>query len=67
MSDKLGISSTVELVKDTKTVQEVDNTASLLVRTIHAVLTPLEQWVMHKEYNIQETKNYWNTNFKISQ
>ncbi len=56
MSDKLGISSTVELVKDTKTVQEVDNTASLLVRTIHAVLTPLEKWVMHKEYNIQETK-----------
>lgn len=56
MSDKLGISAAVELVKDTKTVQEVDNTTSLLVRTIHAALSPLEKWVMQREYNIQETK-----------
>ncbi|MBE6648151.1 MAG: DUF4393 domain-containing protein [Ruminococcaceae bacterium] len=56
MSDKLGISATVELVKETKTVQEVDNTASLLVRTIHAALSPLEKWVMQREYNLQETK-----------
>ena len=56
MSDKLGISDTIKLVTDTKTVQEIDNTASLLVRTIHAVLSPLEKWVMQKEYNMQETK-----------
>lgn len=56
MSDKLGISDTIKLVTDTKTAQEIDNTASLLVRTIHAVLSPLEKWVMQKEYNMQETK-----------
>ena len=53
MSD---ISEKFELVKNMQVVKEADHTASLLIRTINAVLSPLEQWVMQREYNIEETK-----------
>lgn len=53
MSD---ISEKLEMVKDMQVVKEADHTAALLIRTINAVLSPLEQWVMQKEYNIEETK-----------
>jgi hypothetical protein len=53
---KLGIAEVMKEVKDTKTVTEVDTTSALLVRTIHAALSPLEKWVMQKEYNLAATK-----------
>ncbi|MCI5510993.1 MAG: DUF4393 domain-containing protein [Eubacterium sp.] len=52
----LGIAEVVKEVKDTKTVAEVDTTSALLVRAIHAALSPLEKWVMQKEYNLAATK-----------
>lgn len=52
----LGVADVIKEVKDTKTVSEADATSALLVRAIHAALSPLEKWVMQKEYNIAETK-----------
>ena len=52
----LGIAEVVKEVKDTKTVAEVDTTSALLVRAIHAALSPLEKCVMQKEYNLAATK-----------
>lgn len=52
----LGISDVIKEVKDTETVKEADKTTALLVRAIHAALSPLEKWVMQKEYNLAETK-----------
>ena len=37
--------------------KESGKTAALLVRAINAALSPLEIWVMNKEYNVAETKN----------
>lgn len=36
--------------------KESGKTAALLVRAINAALSPLEIWVMNKEYNVAETK-----------
>lgn len=55
MIDKSEGLATAELIMKTKTGQEIDNTASVLVRTIRAVLAPLEKWVLYREYSIQET------------
>lgn len=52
----LGVADVIKEVKDTKTVSEVDATSALLVRAIHAALSPLEKWVMQKEYNLATTK-----------
>jgi len=52
----LGVAEVVNEVKDTKTFLEADNTSALLVRAIHAALSPLEKWVMQKEYNLAVTK-----------
>lgn len=52
----LGISDTIKELKDTSTVKETDKTTALLVRTIHAALSPLEKWVLQKEYNLSATK-----------
>lgn len=52
----LGIADLIKEVKDTKTVTEIDETSSLLIRAIHAALMPLEKWVMQKEYNIAATR-----------
>lgn len=60
MSEKtdvnLGISDTIETIKDTCTIKEADKTTALVVRAVHAALSPLETWVMQKEYNIEKTK-----------
>lgn len=61
MSDKslsinVGVSEVVKEVKDTETVEALDQTSSLVIRAIHAALSPLEKWVLQKEYNIEETK-----------
>lgn len=61
MADKffevsLGISDVFKEVKDTETVKEADKTTALLVIAIHAALSPLEKWVMQKEYNLAETQ-----------
>lgn len=52
----LNVADVVKEVKDTKTVTEVDATSALLIRAIHAALSPLEKWVMQKEYNIAATR-----------
>lgn len=52
----LEVSEVVEKLQSTETVNEIDKTASLLVRTIHAALNPLEKWVLQREYNLTETK-----------
>ena len=52
----LGIGEVIKEVKDTKTVEEVDKTSALVVRAIHVALSPLEKWVLQKEYNLAETK-----------
>lgn len=61
MSDKslninLGASKVVKEIKDTKTGEAIDCTSSLVIRAIHAALSPLEKWVLQREYNIEETK-----------
>ena len=52
----LGVAEVIKEVKDTETVVEVDKTSALVVRAIHAALSPLEKWVLQKEYNLAETK-----------
>ena len=52
----LGVGEVVKEIKDIKTVEEVDITSALVVRAIHAALSPLEKWVLEKEYNLAETK-----------
>lgn len=52
----LGIGDVIKEVKDTKTIAEADKTSALVVRAIHAALSPLEKWVLQKEYNLAETK-----------
>lgn len=52
----LGIGETIEKLKETKTFAEADNSVSLVVRAINAALSPLEKWVLHREYSVAETK-----------
>lgn len=52
----LGVGDVIKEVKETKTIEEVDKTSALVVRAIHAALSPLEKWVLQKEYNVAETK-----------
>lgn len=52
----LGVGEVIKEVKDTKTIEEVDKTSALVVRAIHAALSPLEKWVLQKECNLAETK-----------
>lgn len=52
----LGISETIEAIKDTETAISADKTSSLVIRAVHAALSPLENWVLQKEYNIEKTK-----------
>lgn len=52
----LGVADVVKEVKDTKTVAEIDTTSALLIRAIHAALSPLEKWVIQKEHNLTVTK-----------
>ncbi len=61
MSDKsvninVGVSELVKEIKDTETVEAIDQTSSLVIRAINAALSPLEKWVLQREYNIEETK-----------
>lgn len=59
----LGVGEIVKEVKDTKNIEEVDKTSALVVRAIHAALSPLEKWVLQKEYNLSETKCDFNSGF----
>ena len=43
-------------VKSTKTFEAIDSTAALVVKAVHAAFTPLEKWVLQREYNLEETK-----------
>ncbi len=52
----LGVGEIVKEVKDTKTIEEVDKTSALVVRAIHAALSPLEKWVLQKEYIFQKQR-----------
>jgi hypothetical protein len=52
----VGIADVVKEVKETKTVDAIDKTSALIVRAIHAALSPLEKWIIQKEYNLAETK-----------
>lgn len=52
----LGIADVIEKVSDTETVKQADKTTGLLIRAVHAALSPLEKWVIHKEYNIEATR-----------
>lgn len=56
LSIDLGVAEVVKEAKETKTVEAVDETSALMVRAIHAALSPLEKWVIQKEYNLAETK-----------
>ena len=49
-------STLVKEIGSTDTVKEIDKTSALVVRAIHAALSPLEKWVIQKEYNLAETK-----------
>ena len=51
-----GFGDVVESVKDTKTFEEADKNTALIVRAINAALSPLEIWVLGKEYNVAKTK-----------
>lgn len=52
----LGIGETIDKLKDTKTFAEADKSASLVVRAINAAFSPLEKWILHREYSVAETK-----------
>ncbi len=52
----LGIADVIEKVSDTETVKQADKTTGLLIRAVHAALSPLEKWVIYKEYNIEATR-----------
>lgn len=56
MEINMGIANVIETVKETETVKQADKTTALVVRAVHAALSPLETWVMQKEYNIEKTK-----------
>ena len=51
----LGVADVIKEVKETKTVSEIDKTTALLVRAIHAALSPLEKWVAQRESNLTAT------------
>lgn len=55
-SVSLRVGEVIKEVKETQTVEEVDKTSALIVRAIHAALSPLEKWVIQREYNLAETK-----------
>lgn len=50
------ISDTIQEVKDTKSFSETDKTTALIPRAIRAALSPLEKWILQKEYNLAETE-----------
>lgn len=52
----LGLGEAIDKVKDTKTFSEADKSGSLIIRAINAALSPLEKWILQKEYNVAETK-----------
>ena len=52
----LGLGDTIETLKDTKTFTEADNSISLVIRAINAALSPLEKWILYREYSLAETK-----------
>lgn len=52
----LGVAEVIEKVKDTETVNQADKTTALLIRAVHAALSPLEKWALQRESNIEETR-----------
>ncbi|EGC02013.1 DUF4393 domain-containing protein [Ruminococcus albus] len=59
MSDKKKSSSiekTIDTIKETRTFEEADKSVSLVLRTINAAISPIEKWVIRREYSVAETK-----------
>lgn len=52
----LGVAEVIEKVADTEIGAQVDKTGALLIRSIRAALSPLEKWVLQREFNLEETK-----------
>ena len=52
----LGVAEVIGKVKDTETINQADKTTALLIRAVHAALSPLEKWVLQKESNIEQTR-----------
>lgn len=44
----LGVAEVIGKVKDTETINQADKTTALLIRAVHAALSPLEKWVLQK-------------------
>ena len=47
----IDIAGAIKEVKDLKSIDEADKTSALLVRTIHAALSPLEKWKKRRKAN----------------
>lgn len=62
MSDEIGKEIIKEIAKEAyqdggkSIVKPAGETAGLLVRAVKAALSPLEKWVLHKEYSVAETQ-----------
>lgn len=56
MENNFDIANTIESIKDTETFKAMDKTTALVFNAINAALSPLEKWVLEREYSIQETK-----------
>ena len=52
----IDIAGAIKEIKDLKSIDEADKTSALLVRTIHAALSPLEKWVIEREYSLKMTE-----------
>lgn len=52
----MGIDKAFETIKDTETMRAADKTTSLVFRTVNAMLSPLEIWILNSEYNVEKTK-----------
>ena len=34
-------------------------------RAINAALSPLDQWIFHRNFNLEQTKRYWRKNYLL--
>lgn len=58
----LGVGEIVKEVKDTKTIEEVDKTSALVVRAIHAALSPLENGYFKRNIIFQKQRSFLRKN-----
>jgi len=68
MDENKNIDVVKEIAKDVyedagKTiVKPTGDLLSLIPRAVKAALSPLEKWILQKEYSVEETKNYLRKN-----